>query len=80
MSTSEARGRIASGELSRVAWRTSSRSNSNGAMCVEAGPLQDTSGRVAVRHSHHPHDEIIVYDRGEWDAFTAGIKHGEFDF
>ncbi|MGH3687815.1 MAG: DUF397 domain-containing protein [Pseudonocardiaceae bacterium] len=48
--------------------------------CVEAGPLRDGSGRVAVRHSHHPDGAAIVYTRAEWDAFTAGVRLGEFDF
>ncbi len=45
-----------------------------------AGPLGDGSGWVAVRHSHHPHDVVIVYTRAEWEAFTAGVRLGEFDF
>jgi len=47
---------------------------------VETGPLRDGSGRVAVRHSHHPDDAVIVYTRSEWEAFTAGVRGGEFDF
>ncbi|HEY6425170.1 MAG TPA: DUF397 domain-containing protein [Pseudonocardiaceae bacterium] len=47
---------------------------------MEVGPLRDGSGRVAVRHSHHPHDTVIVYTRAEWEAFTAGVRLGEFDF
>ncbi len=63
-----------------VGWHISSRSQSNGASCVETGPLRDGSGRVAVRHSHHPDDAVIVYTRSEWEAFTAGVRGGEFDF
>jgi hypothetical protein len=47
---------------------------------VEAGPLGDGSGRVAVRHSHHPDGAVIIYARAEWEAFTAGVRLGEFDF
>jgi hypothetical protein len=47
---------------------------------VEAGPLRDGSGRVVVRHSHHPDDAVIVYTRAEWEAFTTGVRLGEFDF
>lgn len=37
-----------------VAWRISSFSaNGGGGNCVEAGPLTDSTGRVAVRHSKH---------------------------
>lgn len=67
-------------ELAGICWRTSTRSTNNGGQCVEAGPLSDGSGRVAVRHSHHPEGSLIVYTRAEWDAFLAGAKDGEFDF
>lgn len=66
--------------LPAVAWHISTRSNSNGGSCVEAGPLLDGSGRVAVRHSKAPDAAVIVYTREEWDAFLAGAKDGEFDF
>ena len=66
--------------LPPVAWHISSWSSSTGGNCVEAGPLLDGSGRVAVRHSRHPDAEVIVYTRAEWDAFLAGAKSGEFDF
>jgi hypothetical protein len=68
------------GELAGIRWRKSSRSTSGSGQCVEAGPLADGSGRIAVRHSHHPEGSVIVYTRAEWDAFLAGAKDGEFDF
>ncbi|MFJ2033853.1 DUF397 domain-containing protein [Streptosporangium sp. NPDC087985] len=67
-------------ELTGVAWRISSRSPDGGGQCVEAGPLTDGSGRVAVRHSRRPDAEVIVYTRAEWEAFVSGVKNGEFDF
>ena len=67
-------------ELAGVSWRISSFSNNSGASCVEAGPLADGSGRVAVRHSHHPRGSVVVYTREEWNAFLAGARSGEFDF
>lgn len=66
--------------LPAVAWHISTKSNSNGGSCVEAGPLRDGSGRVAVRHSKAPDAAVIVYTREEWDAFIGGAKDGEFDF
>jgi hypothetical protein len=66
--------------LPGVAWHVSTRSDGLGGMCVEAGPLADGSGRVAVRHSKAPDGATIVYTRGEWEAFIAGVKDGEFDF
>lgn len=62
-----------------VAWHVSSRSSSTHGNCVEAGPVGDGTGRVAVRHSHHPDDAVIAYTRPEWDAFIAVVKGGEFD-
>ncbi|WP_199044499.1 DUF397 domain-containing protein, partial [Glycomyces salinus] len=45
---------LSGAELAGIRWKISSRSTNNGGNCVEAGPLADGSGRVAVRHSHHP--------------------------
>ncbi|WP_326646852.1 DUF397 domain-containing protein [Streptosporangium sp. NBC_01755] len=69
-----------SAELAGVAWHISTKSENGGGSCVEAGPLADGSGRVAVRHSHRPDGEVIVYTRAEWEAFVGGVKDGEFDF
>lgn len=66
--------------LPAVAWHISTYSHDNGGSCVEAGPLVDGSGRVALRHSKTPDGGTIVYTRTEWDAFVAGVKAGEFDF
>lgn len=66
--------------LPPVAWHISTYSNDGGGSCVEAGPVLDGSGRIAVRHSRHPDAEVIVYTRAEWDAFLAGARSGEFDF
>jgi hypothetical protein len=63
-----------------VAWRISTKSASNGGSCVEAGPVLDGSGRVAVRHSKAPDAAVIVYTREEWAAFVGGVRDGEFDF
>ncbi|GLU49438.1 DUF397 domain-containing protein [Nocardiopsis ansamitocini] len=67
-------------ERAGVAWHISTYSSNGGAACVEAGLLGDGSGRVAVRHSHHPDAAVVVYTRQEWEAFTAGVRSGEFDF
>jgi hypothetical protein len=67
-------------DLSRVQWRVSSRSTNGGGNCVEAGPLNDGTGRVVLRHSQHPDGPVIIYTGAEWDAFVAGAKDNEFDF
>jgi hypothetical protein len=80
MSTTSGPGAVGPEELESVGWHISSRSHDNGGSCVQAGPLRDGSDRVAVRHSHHPDAAVIVYTRTEWEAFTAGVRGGEFDF
>lgn len=79
MNSREARGSVGLDELPRVAWRISSRSASGTGNCVEAGPLDDSSGRVAVRHSHHPRGTSFVYSRTGWATFIDRIKRGDFD-
>ncbi|MGH3991682.1 MAG: DUF397 domain-containing protein [Pseudonocardiaceae bacterium] len=80
MITSSGPATVSREELANTDWHISTRSEDNGASCVEAGPLRDGSGRVAVRHSHHRDGTVIVYTRAEWEAFTAGVRLGEFDF
>lgn len=67
-------------QIKSLAWRTSTRSQSAGPQCVEIAPLEDGTGRVAVRHSQHPDEALLVYTQSEWDAFLHGAKNGEFDF
>jgi Domain of unknown function (DUF397) len=58
-------------------WRKSSFSGDNGGACVEVAPTRDDA--VAVRHSKDPDGPVITYTRGEFRAFVAGVKAGEFD-
>lgn len=36
-------------------------------------------GAVTVRHSKDPDGPKLVFTSDEWEAFTAGIRAGEFD-
>jgi hypothetical protein len=63
--------------LPDAAWVKSSYSGPTGGNCVELAHLRD--GRVAVRNSRHPSGPALVFTPGEWDAFLAGAKDGEFD-
>ncbi|MDQ3887336.1 MAG: DUF397 domain-containing protein [Actinomycetota bacterium] len=63
----------------RVAWRISSYSTNGGGSCVEAGALPDGTGRLAVRHSHHPDGLALVLSEDTWAAFLGGVKNGEFN-
>ncbi|WP_043629808.1 DUF397 domain-containing protein [Nonomuraea candida] len=59
-----------------VAWRKSSFCN-GAAACVEVAPLAD--GNVALRDSKEKDGPVLVFTPAEWDAFTAGVRSGEFD-
>ncbi|OLT30207.1 DUF397 domain-containing protein [Actinomadura sp. CNU-125] len=80
MSTPEPSTLLSEEQLSRVTWHISTYSPNGGGNCVEAGPLADGTERVAVRHSHRPDAEVIVYTRAEWEAFLSGVRNNEFDF
>lgn len=59
-----------------IAWRISSYSPNNGGSCVEAGPLPDPTGRVAVRHSHHPDGLALIIGRPTtWMTFLDDVKN-----
>jgi hypothetical protein len=36
-------------------------------------------GRVTMRRSRWPEDEILAFTPAGWEAFTAAVKAGEFD-
>jgi hypothetical protein len=62
-------------DLGRLHWFKSSFSAAGN--CVEVAHLP--GGGVAVRDSKDRAKPPHVYTRGEWDAFLAGAKNGEFD-
>lgn len=57
-------------------WRKSSRSD-GGDNCVEVAFAAD--GSVGVRDSKNPTGPVLEFTSGEWDAFTGGVRDGEFD-
>ena len=59
-----------------VLWVKSSLSFSNG-NCVEAATLP--GGEVGVRHSKDTEGPVLRFTPGEWHAFLAGVRNGEFD-
>ncbi|MGH3931691.1 MAG: DUF397 domain-containing protein [Pseudonocardiaceae bacterium] len=61
-----------------VSWRISSYSPNGGGNCVEVGVLLDATGRVAVRHSHHPHGPALICDHPTWAAFVKGARNDAF--
>ncbi|MET7935315.1 DUF397 domain-containing protein [Streptomyces sp. NPDC005322] len=57
-------------------WQKSSFTANNGE-CFELAPLP--GGGVAVRDSKNPAGPHLCFTSGEWGAFKAGMKAGDFD-
>jgi hypothetical protein len=64
-------------DISGAAWGKSSFSDMNENECVEVAFLDD--GAVALRDSTSPSRPALRFTGGEWSAFTAGVRSGEFD-
>lgn len=58
-------------------WVKSFASEPNGGNCVEVNI--GTSGLVGVRDTKLSAGPVFVFDTGEWEAFLAGVKAGQFD-
>ncbi|MFD0594807.1 DUF397 domain-containing protein [Catellatospora coxensis] len=54
----------------------SSRSDGQGANCVEVAVETDT---VGVRDSKDRGGAVLAYAADDWTAFLSGVKAGEFD-
>ncbi|WP_280272026.1 DUF397 domain-containing protein [Nocardia wallacei] len=63
-------------DLTGAKWFKSSWS-SGGNECVEVAHL--ATGMVGVRDSKNPTGPALVFTPSEWEAFTGGVKDGEFD-
>ena len=63
-------------ELSQVTWFRSSQSGPTGGNCVEVAFLP--GGDVAMRNSRHPGGPALIFTPAEWNAFLAGVAHGDF--
>jgi Domain of unknown function (DUF397) len=57
-------------------WKKSSLSGSTG-NCVEVA--RNRPGIVAIRDSKDPEGPKLIFAPAEWNAFTTGVRAGEFD-
>lgn len=60
-----------------LTWRKSSYSSATGSDCVLVADLP--GGGRAVRDSKNSAGPALRFTPGEWSAFVAGVKDGEFD-
>jgi len=58
-------------------WRKSSYSGGQGGQCVEVAT--NLPGIIAVRDSKDRSGPILAFSPAEWEAFTVGVRAGEFD-
>jgi hypothetical protein len=65
-------------ERSRLNWRKASYSTTNGGGCVEVAT--SLPGIIAVRDSKNADGPVLEFSPAAWQAFTAGVRHDEFDF
>jgi hypothetical protein len=63
-------------DLSRAAWRTSTRSGGNG-NCVEVAA--NLPAVVAVRDSKDRSGPVLIFGHGDWQAFTAQLRDPALD-
>lgn len=62
------------GTCVQVGWAQSS--FCEGGSCAQVN--HDADNMIGVRNSRIP-GEVVWFDSGEWAAFVAGVKAGEFD-
>jgi hypothetical protein len=59
-------------ELTRIRWRKSTHSSTNGGECIEVGTAPRT---VAVRDSKDPAGPALAFAPGRWQAFTRAVRN-----
>lgn len=62
-------------------WRKSTRSSANGGSCVEVGfPASAVEAEtVGMRDSKDQSGPVLLFTRGHWQTFVAGVHSGQFD-
>lgn len=62
-------------DLSDVAWRKSSYSNSDGGECIEIS--DDFGSVVPVRDSKEPQGPFLAFTADGWSSFVSAVKDGK---
>jgi hypothetical protein len=63
-------------DLTKAAWRKSTRSGPNCDNCVEVAFV---AGVIAIRDSKNPTGPARIFTPTEWGAFVGDTKAGQFD-
>jgi hypothetical protein len=68
-------------DLTGAIWQRAS--GEPGEPCVEIAflpaPQEGGDQVIAMRDSGNPQGPVLIFTPGEWRAFTAGVRDGEFD-
>lgn len=62
-------------DLSGVTWLSAPGSTANDRLEIAKLP----GGAVAMRNPMDPNGTVLRYTSAEWEAFTLGVRDGEFD-
>lgn len=69
-------------DIPAAVWSKSTRSGAQ-SNCVEVavteGSKEGSDHVITVRDSKNPDGPKLVFTPAEWEAFTAGVRDGEFD-
>jgi hypothetical protein len=72
---------VSRADIPAAAWSKSRRSGQSN--CVEVavteGSKEGSDHVITVRDSKNPDGPKLVFTPAEWEAFTAGVRDGEFD-
>ncbi|MFD9950563.1 DUF397 domain-containing protein [Nonomuraea sp. NPDC059023] len=60
-------------------WRKSTLCNGNSACVLIKEPCEENGWTWQLRDGKDDNGDILSFTQQEWDAFTAGVRSGEFD-
>jgi Domain of unknown function (DUF397) len=70
-------------DLTGANWQKASDAPDDGDSCIEVavvpGSKEGSERVIVMRDGKNPQAGHLVFTPAEWDAFTAGVRDGEFD-